>query len=102
MSSQDLNREQKRQMKRMGALNDQGAPVRAARTSQAKTPNQPRTSPITYLREVREEMRKVAWPTWPEVRKYSFVVLVTVVIFTAIVGGLDAAFGVFSSWLYKD
>jgi preprotein translocase subunit SecE len=47
-------------------------------------------------------MRKVAWPTWPEVRKYSIVVLVTVVIFTAIVSGLDSAFGVFSSWLYKD
>jgi preprotein translocase subunit SecE len=55
-----------------------------------------------YLREVREEMRKVAWPTWPEVRKYSLVVLVTVVIFTALVGGLDFVFGVFSNWLYKD
>jgi len=89
-------------MKRMGALNDQGAPVRAARAPQAKASNQPRTSPLTYLREVREEMRKVAWPTWPEVRKYSIVVLITVIIFTAIVGGLDALFGFFSSWLYKE
>ena len=45
-------------------------------------------------------MRKVAWPSWPEVRKYSIVVLVTVIIFTSYVGGLDALFGVVSSWLY--
>jgi preprotein translocase subunit SecE len=102
MSTQDLNREQKRAMKRQGALNDQGVPVRAARTGPCKNVNKERTSPVTYLREVREEMRKVAWPTWPEVRKYSIVVLVTVVIFTSIVGGLDAFFGFFSSWLYKD
>ena len=102
MSTQVLNREQKRAMKRQGALNDQGVPVRAARTGPNKNVNKERTSPITYLREVREEMRKVAWPTWPEVRKYSIVVLITVVIFTSIVGGLDALFGFFSSWLYKD
>ena len=54
------------------------------------------------MREVKEEMNKVAWPKWPEVRRYSMVVLITVVIFTAYVGGLDAVFGVFSGWLYKD
>jgi preprotein translocase subunit SecE len=45
-------------------------------------------------------MRKVAWPEWPEVRKYSIVVLVTVVVITAIVFGLDSGFGELSSWLY--
>jgi preprotein translocase SecE subunit len=47
-------------------------------------------------------MRKVAWPRWPEVRRYSTVVLVTVVLLTAYVGALDALFGVFSGWLYKE
>ena len=28
-------------------------------------------------------MRKVAWPKWPEVRRFSIVVLVTVVLYTA-------------------
>ncbi len=46
-------------------------------------------------------MRKVAWPTWPEVRKYSVVVLVTVLVFVAYVGGLDTLFGVFGGWLYR-
>jgi preprotein translocase subunit SecE len=47
-------------------------------------------------------MKKVAWPKWPEVRRYSIIVLVTVVAFTAYVGALDAVFGFFSGWLYKD
>ena len=97
--SQDLNREQKRALKRMGALNDQGAPVRNAPVQREK---RERVGLLQYLREVREEMTKVAWPKWPEVRRYSIIVFVTVVIFTAYIGGLDSLFGVFSGWLYKD
>ncbi len=55
---------------------------------------------MQYLREVRDEMRKVAWPKWPEVRRFSIIVLVTVIIYTAYVSGLDSLFGVLSSWLY--
>jgi preprotein translocase subunit SecE len=98
--SMDLNREQKRQMKRMGALSEQGNPTRSAPRAATKGHEEEKTTAAQYLREVRGEMRKVAWPTWPEVRKYSIVVLVTVIIFTAYVGGLDALFGVFSTWLY--
>ena len=98
--SMDLNREQKRQMKRMGALNDQGAPTRSAPRPATRGHEEPKTTLPVYLREVRAEMRKVAWPSWPEVRKYSIVVLVTVVIFTAFVFGLDSLFGVLSTWLY--
>jgi preprotein translocase subunit SecE len=54
------------------------------------------------MREVNDEMKKVSWPKWPEVRRYSIIVLITVVIFTAYVGGLDAVFGIFSGWLYKE
>jgi preprotein translocase subunit SecE len=60
-----------------------------------------RTGPVKYLREVREEMRKVAWPKWPEIRRYSIIVLITVIVVTAYVGGLDALFGILSGWLYK-
>ena len=99
--STDLNREQKRALKRMGALNDQGNPVRQQPQPRA-TGRKDRIGPVTYMREVGDEMKKVAWPTWPEVRRYSAIVLVTVVIFTAYVGGLDALFGLFSGWLYKE
>ena len=98
MSLDDLNREQKRSLKKMGALDDQGRPTRAP-APQARQRKQ-RTTPAMYLREVRDEMRKVAWPKWPEVRRFSIIVLVTVVVITAYVGGLDALFGVFSTWLY--
>jgi preprotein translocase subunit SecE len=98
----DLNRQQKRAMKKMGALNDQGAPVRQPRASVASQARKERTGPVKYLREVREEMRKVAWPKWPEIRRYSIIVLITVLVVTAYVGGLDALFGILSGWLYND
>ena len=95
----DLNREQKRQLKKMGALNEQGTPTRAPRATPPK--KEERTTPAQYLREVRAEMRKVAWPTWAEVRRYSAIVLVTVLFMMALVGGLDVLFGFFSDWLYR-
>ena len=100
--SMDLNRQQKRAMQKMGEVNEQGAPIRQARPSVAAQVAKERVGPFQYIREVKDEMRKVAWPKWPEVRRYSIIVLVTVVIVTAFVGGLDAAFGILSGWLYKD
>ena len=45
-------------------------------------------------------MRKVAWPKRAEVIRYSIVVVITVVIYTALVGGIDYLFGLLSGWLY--
>ena len=98
----DLNRQQKRAMQKMGEVNEQGAPIRQARPTVSAQVAKERVGPFQYIREVRDEMRKVAWPKFPEVRRYSIIVLVTVVIVTAFVGGLDAAFGILSGWLYKD
>lgn len=95
----DLNREQKRTLKRMGQLDEQGNPARQA---PARRSREDRTGPAQYLREVREEMNKVAWPKWPEIRRYSIVVLVTVAIFTALIGGVDTFFGFFTDWLYEN
>ena len=98
----DLNRQQKRAMQKMGEVNEQGAPIRQARPTVAAQVAKERVGPFQYIREVRDEMRKDAWPKFPEDRRYSIIVLVTVVIVTAFVGGLDAAFGILSGWLYKD
>ena len=98
--SVEMNREQRRALKRMGALNDQGNPTRTAPTPRAGGSD--RVGPVQYVREVREEMSKVAWPKWPEVRRYSIIVLATVIVFTTYIGALDAVFAVFSGWLYKD
>ena len=98
MSLDDLNREQKRHLRRTGALDEKGTPTRVQRQAPTK---RERVGPAQYLGEVRDEMRKVAWPKRPEVVRYSIVVVVTVIVYTALVGGLDALFAVFSGWLYE-
>ena len=45
-------------------------------------------------------MRKVAWPKRDEVIRYSIVVVITVIVYTALVGGFDFLFGLLSAWLY--
>jgi preprotein translocase subunit SecE len=98
MSLDDLNREQKRQLRKMGALDEQGKPTRAQPTAKKKNE---RVGIRQYLREVRDEMRKVAWPARPEVKRYSIIVIITVVVYTALVGGLDYVFSEFSQWYYS-
>ena len=48
-----------------------------------------RTSPAQFLREVRSELRKVAWPNRKEVTSYTIVVLVTTLVLVLIVWGMD-------------
>lgn len=42
-----------------------------------------------FLREVFDELRKVVWPTWGELYRYTLVVIFTVVILGAFIGGVD-------------
>lgn len=51
-----------------------------------------RTPPRQFLKEVRSELKKVAWPSRREVTTYTVVVLVTVLFITGIVFGLDYGF----------
>jgi preprotein translocase subunit SecE len=46
----------------------------------------------TFLQEVRAEMKRVSWPNWGQVKATTLVVLVTVAIFAAYLGGLDYVF----------
>ena len=95
MSLDDLNREQKRMLKRQGAIDEKGAPTRAVRQSKRE-----RVGPAQYLREVRDEMRKVAWPTRAEVVRYSIIVTVCVIVYMVYVGVIDYGMAHFSSWFY--
>ena len=52
-----------------------------------------RTSPTTFYRQVVAELRKVVWPTRPQVVNYFWVVLVFVLVMMAIVALLDYGFG---------
>jgi preprotein translocase subunit SecE len=89
-----MNRQTKRQLQRQGQLGTDGAPATRKRPApQAPRPTEERTSPAQFLREVRGELRKVAWPTRSEVINYSIIVLFTVVILTTYIALLDLAFG---------
>ena len=90
-----MNRQQKRMLQRQGQLGADGEP--AARKRAAPPPprahQEDRTTPLQFVREVRGELRKVAWPTRAEVINYSIIVLVAVVVLTAYVAVLDYLFG---------
>ena len=89
-----MNRQQKRMLQRQGQLGTDGAPVARKRSAPpAPKPKDERTTPAQFLREVRGELRKVAWPSRPEVVNYSIIVLVAVVLLTAYVAALDYGFG---------
>jgi preprotein translocase subunit SecE len=78
-----MNRESKRHAAREERRTDQrSSPAAAAESSH-------RTSPAQFLREVRSELRKVAWPGRREVASYTVVVLVTTLVLTLIVWGMD-------------
>lgn len=49
--------------------------------------------PFQFLREVYEELRKVVWPTGPELYRYTLVVIFTVVLLGAFIGGTDYLLG---------
>ena len=67
----------------MGALDEEGK-VQTRPSPQSK--KKERVGPRQYLREVRDEMRKVAWPKRPEVKRYSIIVVVTIIVYTGIRG----------------
>ena len=59
-----------------------------------------RTSPVTFYRQVIAELRKVVWPTRPQVVNYFFVVMVFVLIMMAIVSGLDFGLAKLMFWIF--
>lgn len=90
MNPESMNREQKRAAKRAGQLSADGSPVTNRDTrSQQQSLKSERTKPRQFVREVRGEMKKVNWPTRDEVRRFSTIVLVALVVVTLFVFGVD-------------
>lgn len=98
-----MNREQKRAMQKAGQLNADGTQAAPSRDRKApsQTPKKERTGPVQFIREVRGELRKVTWPTRPEVARLSLVVFVTLAVFIAAVFAVDTLFAEFFSWLMQ-
>ena len=83
-----MNRQTKRMMSRQGQA-ERTPPRRPTPGAQKKE----RTSPRQFFREVRQELKKVNWPTRRELFAYTVVVLVTVVVLTSLVFGIDFLVG---------
>ena len=58
-------------------------------------------NPITYLRQVTEELSKVSWPTRKEALNMTFVVIGVSAVVGIYVGGLDSLFTVILDYILK-
>ena len=86
-----MNREQKRMLQKQGEVDEQGEPVASRRD--APQQRETRVGPRQFMHEVRNELRKVAWPSRSEVINYSIIVIIVVISLTAILAGFDFIFG---------
>jgi preprotein translocase subunit SecE len=86
-----MNRQAKRMMQRQ-----KSAPADRAEQIRQRRPVAPerkkRVGVREFLKEVRAELRKVQWPSRKELGSYTVVVVVSVVVLTTYVFGLDLAF----------
>ncbi|OGH42713.1 MAG: preprotein translocase subunit SecE [Candidatus Levybacteria bacterium RIFCSPLOWO2_01_FULL_42_15] len=48
--------------------------------------------PVTFLREVKEELKKVVWPTQQEIVRMTILVLMISIIVGVFIGGIDFVF----------
>jgi len=86
-----MNRQTKRLMARQEAAKQRSAPPQR-RPQPGEQQRKKRTPPRQFLKEVRQELKKVNWPTRKELWSYFVVVLVSVVVLTSYVFGLDYGF----------
>ena len=96
-----MNREQKRQMQRDGQDPEgEAAPTRTATPARKPVKRAPFRIG-QFLREVRSELRQVAWPNRSEVINYTTVTLVTLLSLMTFIFILNLAFAKGVLWLFK-
>jgi preprotein translocase subunit SecE len=78
--------------------------LRGGRAEKRDRPGGPakrdRTTPALFLRQITAELRKVIWPTRRELRTYTIVALVFVLVMVVIVTSLDYAFTKLVFWAF--
>jgi len=98
MNRQMKRKQERQERKSRGSVAERReAATATARRSAGPTPTgrgekKSRTGARKFLKEVRQELNKVDWPTRRELVSYTVVVLVTVVVMTSLVFGLDFVF----------
>jgi preprotein translocase subunit SecE len=103
-----MNRETKRLLQRQGQLDAEGNPAVGNRRQPPRPVVPPggtraldRTRPAEFLREVRNELRRVAWPTRSETLNAAVVVLIALIVLTSLIFAMDTAFAKFTLFLFK-
>lgn len=89
------NREERRKSSDESLDDDDGAQVATRRKDPdavAPAAKEERTSPRQFVKEVRAELRKVAWPTRKETLSYSGIVGATLIFMTTLIFCLDWVF----------
>jgi preprotein translocase subunit SecE len=89
-----MNRQMKRAQRRQGTTVDRARASASSRRA-AAVEQRKKTGVRQFLKEVRQELKKVLWPTRRELVTYTIVVLVTVIVLTSYVFGLDVLFSRF-------
>jgi preprotein translocase subunit SecE len=92
-----MNRQMKRMQERQERAQKRAGTGRpttptAATRKAAVQEKRTRTGARQFLKEVRQELTKVDWPTRRELVSYSIVVLVTITVLTTYVFGFDSLF----------
>jgi preprotein translocase subunit SecE len=98
-----VNRETKRMMQRQGAAGADGAPAPRKETAQqiaAQRRPRDRASVRQFFREVRDEMRQVAWPSRSEVRNYTSIVGSVLLLMIGLIFGLNLGCSHAVTWLF--
>jgi len=98
----------KRMMQRQGQMEADGSPA----TRRQQPTRTPRPTPqsdrlsagarvVEFAREVRSELRQVAWPTRAEVANSATVVFIVLVLLVSLIFLLNYAFSHWITWLFK-
>ncbi len=82
-------------MQRQGQMEADGSPAtrKPPANAAAKRPQKKRTSIAQFFREVRDELRQVAWPNRSEMVNYTTVVLFVLILMIVLIFLLNLAFG---------
>lgn len=88
-----MNRQAKRAMQRQQRSGDRTQVARQRQRQALEQQKKERPGVRQFLREVRGELKKVAWPDRRQMLTYTLVVVVTVVVLTSFVFGLDFFIG---------
>jgi preprotein translocase subunit SecE len=102
-----MNRETRRTLQRQGQMGPDGEPVAPTRrqpprpAARAAAPSANRAKPREFFEGVRNELRRVVWPSRAEVINYSTVVLITLAVLMALIFALDTAFAKAVLFLFK-